>query len=175
MLVTSINDFICVPITPEMEERAKISASVYKNMLTNSLRSGKGTYAGELGEEIVRATYPFLIEEENPHYDFYRKMPDGTRQTYDVKTKERSVPPKLHYECSVNKLNGVQECDGYIFVSVIPKKKIGWILGGKSHYDFWSIAKPHSKGEKDNSNNFSFHCETYNMFHYELNVPPRIS
>ena len=157
-MITDDSEFIFVKITDEMRENARIESQKYDTLLVNSIRKGKGTYAGCLGEEMFHKVYPYLERVNNFQYDFsYNNL------TFDVKTKERTVEPKLFYECSVNTMNGKQEVDYYVFAQVSNSYDHGWILGLRRSDSFFKEASFHAKGSIDNRNRFTFHCDTYNM------------
>lgn len=164
-MIESENEFIFVSITDEMREKAKQESHSYENNLINSIRDGKGTYAGCLGEEMLHKVYPFLIRENTYQYDFsYNNL------TFDVKTKERTVPPKLFYECSVNTMNGKQDVDHYIFSQVHNSYEFGWLLGSIRTDKYFKQAEFFPKGSVDSRNNFTFHCDTYNLEISKLRV-----
>jgi len=157
-MIGEVSEFIFVKITDEMRECAKVESRSYETKLVNSIRLGKGTYAGCLGEEMFHKVFPFLERVNNFQYDFsYGNI------TFDVKTKERTVKPQLHYDCSVNTMNGKQDVDYYIFAQVINTYEYGWILGMKKSDDFFKESTFHPEGSIDKRNNFMFHCDTYNM------------
>ena len=63
-------------------------------LLNNSIRSGEGSMVAYIGEEVAKYV---LSAEIKDTYD-YDLIYNGTK--VDVKTKERTVPPKPYYECS---------------------------------------------------------------------------
>jgi len=152
-----------VSITQGMRDSAEIESNRYKNRLNNSIRSGQGTMAGCLGEEIFHTTYPFMARENTSQYDFAYVSPSGKVITFDVKTKERTVHPQPYYDCSVNVMNGKQDVDYYVFAQVLDTYEIGWLLGFIKASDYFERATLHLKGSLDPSNRFTFHCDTYNM------------
>ena len=162
-LITSIDDFIQVQITPEMYENAVKTANEYQHKLNNSIRNGKGTLVGCLGEEMIKKTFPFLKRLNTFQFDF-----QFNDKRLEIKTKERTVPPQINYECSVNELNGRQDTDFYIFTSVMNTYDVGWILGYIKKEKMWESATIYNKGDIDPRNNFRFHCKTYNLYHTDL-------
>ena len=50
----------------------------------------------------------------------------------DVKTKQTTVKPLPHYECSIAKTSSKQDCDWYIFTRVKKDLSVGWFLGAIS-------------------------------------------
>jgi hypothetical protein len=126
-------------------------------LLNNSIRKGEGSLVAYIGEEVVKKVLDGDIKDT---YD-YDIIYNGTK--VDVKTKERTVPPKLYYECSVADFNTRQDCDEYAFVSVLNNMKEAWYLGKVSKSDFYKTAVFHKKGEVDPANNFTFKADCYNI------------
>ena len=126
-------------------------------LLNNSIRRGEGSLVAYIGEEVVKSV---LCGEIKDTYDYdivYQNI------KVDVKTKERTVPPRPHYECSVADFNTKQNCDEYAFVSVLDTLKEAWYLGKISKPDFYKKAGFHRKGEVDRANNFTFKADCYNI------------
>lgn len=157
-LVDSTSYIKEVIITPAMYQSAKITSEQYAHKLKNSIRNGKGTLVGCLGEEMVLSLWPDIQRLNTFQFDCIH---NGKR--LEIKTKERTVPPSLSYDCSVNRLNGVQDADYYIFTSVLNTYDRGWVIGYIKTDSFWKEAKFYQKGSVDASNGFTFHCDTYNM------------
>ena len=132
-------------------------------LLNNSIRSGEGSMVAYIGEEVAKYV---LSAEIKDTYD-YDLIYNGTK--VDVKTKERTVPPKPYYECSVADFNTKQNCDEYAFVSVLNNLKQAWYLGKISKTEFYKNATFHKKGEVDPDNNFTFKADCYNIPISKLN------
>jgi len=112
-----------------------------------SMRERAANEVGALGE-IVALTYlerlPVeVVDAGEIGHDF---VVGG--KTVDVKTKERTVAPKPHYECSVpDYLDGVQTPDLYLFVSLLSvggegmnRFRRAWVLGTLPHDEFHATA-----------------------------------
>ena len=124
--------------------------------LKNSITKGKGNIAGFLGEIVVRDFYNGDgISANTFDYDIIVKV--------DVKTKRCKSKPLAHYECSIAGFNTKQRCDAYIFARVLNNLSKAWILGFKGKDDYYNESIFHKKGDKDPSNNFTFHSDAYNM------------
>lgn len=152
-----------------MKENARKTSKEYQDNLNNSIRSGEGTLAGCLGEEMFQKVFPFMVRTNTFEYDFtYENL------TFDVKTKERTVEPKLFYDCSVNTMNGKQNVDHYVFAQVLDSYDYGWLLGTMKSSKFFDRATLHPEGSRDENNGFTFHCDTYNIPIKELRAitPP---
>jgi len=132
-------------------------------VLKNSIRQGKGNFIGFLGEECVSYIYEIPIENT---YDYDLKSVNGKK--FDVKTKVVTTPPKDDFECSVSDYNTKQDCDYYIFVRILNSYSKGWILGIISKIEFFARAIKHEVGDFDESNNFTFRSDTWNLPHWQL-------
>ena len=132
-------------------------------LLNNSIRKGEGSLVAYIGEEVAKHVLNAEIKDTYDYDLVYNKT------KVDVKTKERTVPPKLYYECSVADFNTKQDCDEYAFVSVLNNLKQAWYLGKISKADFYKNATFHKKGEVDPDNNFTFKADCYNIAISQLN------
>jgi hypothetical protein len=102
--------------------------------------------------------------------------------TIDVKTKERTVVPQPHYDCTAPDYNKeVQLPDWYLFVSLLSDKtrgtgrfKRGWVLGTISREDFYAQAKVWDAGETDGSNGWSASITCRNVPISALRPPKQI-
>jgi len=149
-----------IEITHAMLIRARNRAAKLPK-LKNSIRNQKGKLVGLLGEEIVKKFLGIPVKQDKASYDY--DLIDWGDQKIEVKTKERSVAPKPEYECSVALYNAKQDCDLYVFVSVLNDFSKGWVCGWLSPEDFKKKAKKFKKGDKDPSNNFTFRADCYNI------------
>ena len=165
-MITSLDQLIRVEITDAMRENAIKTAAEYATKLNKSIRKGEGTVAGCLGEEIFHYTFPFLERVNTYDYDFINR---STGTTYEIKTKERTVPPKLSYDCSISDLTRKQEVDWYVFAQVLNDYSVGWLFGGIKAVCFFEEATFYRKGDRDERNNFTFHCDTRNITICDLN------
>jgi len=140
-----------------IEDRAKTLP-----LLNNSIREGKGAVVAYLGEAVVKKVLDGDIKDT---YDYDIVYGDDIK--VDVKTKERTVPPRENYNCTVADFNTKQECDEYAFVSVLNDHSTAWYLGKISKRDFYKEAKFYKKGELDPdsppSKNFYFKADCYNI------------
>lgn len=143
--------------TKKQIEEARLSAGGTIG-LQGSITRGAGSPAGALGEIIVRDLLGYR-QINTPHYDLYTDQ--GVR--IDVKTKRCTSAPKPFYECSITAHGTKQECDEYIFVRVLNNLQRAWILGSISKEEYFSRAVRHKKGDKDESNNFTFKSDCYNL------------
>ncbi len=132
MFITS-DGFIEIAITPSMTATANIKAAEM-GLLRNSIREGEGNTAGFLGEEVVCAAFDGSIS--NNTFDYDIKWGD---MTLEVKTKDRTVPPRPDYDASVAKYNTTQKADFYVFVSlwrfntgILDMQRAASIVGGSS-------------------------------------------
>jgi hypothetical protein len=137
-------------------------------LLNNSIRKGKGAIVAYIGEEVVKKVLDGEIKDT---YDY--DVVYGQSVKVDVKTKERTVEPKDHYNCTVADFNTKQDCDEYAFVSVLHDHSAAWYLGKISKDDFYKKAKFYKEGELDPdsppSMDFYFKADCYNIKISELN------
>ena len=147
-------------ITPIMYETAKWRAEEL-GKLNNSIRQGRGNLAGLLGEEIVIETLPNSHRQMSYDYDItYQGM------RIEVKTKDRTVFPRPEYEVSISGYNSTQNCDLYVFVSLLRRGDTytdGWIVGSLTPTEFYDKARKVSKGCIDPTNNWRAKCDCYNL------------
>ena len=146
-----------VEVTENMLIKARDKA-VEMGKLYNSILRGGGNIAGFIGEQI--ALNVIGGEWQNTYqYDILWK--GGVK--VDVKTKQTSVKPLPHYECSIAKTSSKQDCDWYIFTRVKKDFSVGWFLGAISKKDYFKEANFLKKGEIDPSNNFTVRADCYNI------------
>jgi hypothetical protein len=145
-----------VQITDEMLIKAREKA-VEMGKLHNSILKGKGNMSGFIGEQLALSV---LGGEWENTYDYDMKVGD-TR--VDVKTKQTSVKPLPHYECSIAKFNTKQDCDAYAFVRVLNDFSVGWFLGVLTKQDYFDKATFLRKGDVDPSNNYTVKADCYNV------------
>ena len=147
-------------ITKAALKRAQLRADKLP-LLNNSIRKGEGSLVAYIGEEVAKAVLGGEIEDT---YDYDLRY--GSK-TVDVKTKERTVPPRPNYNCTVADFNTKQGCDEYAFVSVLNDYSTAWYLGKISKKDFYKEAKFYKKGELDPdsppSKDFYFKADCYNI------------
>ena len=145
-----------VQITNDMLIKAREKA-VEMGKLHNSILRGKGNMSGFIGEQIALQVLDVTWENT---YDYDMKVGD-TR--IDVKTKQTSVKPLPHYECSIAAFNTKQDCDGYAFVRVLNDFSVGWFLGVLTKQDYFDKATFLKKGDVDPSNNYTVKADCYNV------------
>ena len=126
--------------------------------LQGSITRGGGSSAGALGEILVR-DYLNYRQANTAHYDLLTEQ----KIRVDVKTKRCTSAPKPFYECSITAHGTKQECDEYIFVRVLNNLTRAWILGRISKDEYYSKAVRHKRGDRDESNNFTFKSDCYNL------------
>ena len=153
-----------VSITELMITQAKHKAQEM-GKLNNSIRNGAGNVVGFIGEQIALS---ILGGKWANTYDYDLITTDGTK--VDVKTKQTTVEPRLHYECSVAKFNTRQKCDMYAFVRVKDTLDKGWFLGYMGHTEYFRKATYLRRGDVDPSNNFTVKADCFNLKIEELNI-----
>ena len=148
-------------ISEEALKKAKARAEALP-LLNNSIRKGRGAVVAYIGEAVVKRVLNGEIEDT---YDYDVMYGDGIK--VDVKTKERTVPPRENYNCTVADFNTKQKCDEYAFVSVLNDHSAAWYLGKITKKDFYEEAKFYKEGELDPdsppSTDFYFKADCYNI------------
>ena len=157
MIALNITDAMVVEARHKMLEMG---------LLHQSILNGGGTLAGFIGEQVALKV---MGGKWLNTYDYDIMLDNG--KTVDVKTKQTSVPPLNHYECSVAKLNTKQKCDMYAFVRVKKDLSTAWFLGSKDKTEYFDNAVFKKKGDKDDDNNFVVRSDCYNMAITELDQP----
>ncbi len=161
MLIESTG-FIRVEITEDMIERAQAKADEM-GQIRNSIRKGKGNLVGFLGEEIVLAAFP--DSETANTYEHDIRMGD---LTLEVKSKDRTVDPRLDYEASVANFNARQKADYYVFTSVFRDKPSGrythgHVIGLMKKDEYKAMATFLRVGDVDPSNGWVVSADCYNV------------
>jgi hypothetical protein len=162
---------IKIPFNEQTINKAKEFAANL-GCLKNSITSGSGNKAGYLGElalsEYLGAT---LISNCDFNSDI---LFQGKK--IEVKTKRRSRDPRPDYEVSVAETSKHQRPDIYAFISITFKKVLDiagkkrykepqsiWLCGFYDAEKYFLDAKKIKKGARDKSNNFTCHCDMYNL------------
>ena len=151
-----------IDITLDMIDNARQKASEM-GKLNNSILFGQGNLAGFVGEQVALTCLGGTWENT---YEYDLVMPDGTK--VDVKTKQTSVAPLPHYDCSIAKYNTKQDCDVYAFVRVKKDLTEGWYLGMLGKEEYFKKAVFLKKGDVDPSNNYTVRADCYNLKINEL-------
>lgn len=149
-----------VTITEEILSQAREKAAEL-GQLRNSITEGDGNLAAFVGEICAQQVIGGEIKNT---FEFDILGKDGI--TWDVKTKRRTVKPRLAYFCSVADFNTTQRCDRYLFVSLLNFEK-AYVLGWTPKEDFYEQAKFYKKGEVDPTSPpgkiFRFTADCYNL------------
>ena len=167
---SSQSTIVEVKFTDDMVARAKAKAKSLGS-INNSIRKGKGNIVGYLGEEIV-AHYmkaDIISNDEGTEKYNYDLVKDGKK--IEVKSKERTVPPKGYYDASVAETSRHQKTDIYVFTSIQcngGKPVRAWICGQKDAKEYFEQARFYAKGDIDPSNNFEVLTDMHNMPYKDL-------
>lgn len=161
---------ITVVPTKEQYLRAKNKA-VAIGQLNNSIRGGGGNIAGTLGEVLCVDELGWKEVSINGTEHFNYDCIAHNKFKIDVKTKERTVPPRDYYYASVADYNTTQECDFYAFCSTIGKSTV-FILGIIDKEEFYDEATFYRQGDYDPSSSptraFYFTADCYNLEYFKL-------
>tara|TARA_Y100000114_G_C11609540_1_gene254414 strand:- start:181 stop:657 length:477 start_codon:yes stop_codon:yes gene_type:complete len=145
-----------VKVTNDMFLTAREKA-VEVGKLNNSILNGGGNLAGFIGEQVVLN----VLGGEWVNTYQYDLIINGFK--VDVKTKQTSVKPLPHYECSIAEVNSTQECDYYAFTRVKKDFSISWYLGVMPKNQYFQKAKFLKKGDVDPANNYTVRASCYNL------------
>ena len=163
-----------IPFTQEMVDSAKKKAKIMGS-INNSILKGRGNFAGFLGEEAVASYITANIISFDEGENKYGHDLNKNGKRIEVKTKRRTVKPRLNYDVSVaatSKHQADKKClDVYIFTSIQfdgnEPKKI-WIIGQKDRDAYFKEARFIKKGEPEGDNGFIARIDMYNMVTTEL-------
>jgi len=151
--------------------------------LDRSMRGLQASQVGALGELIgmdyLRGLGFELEEIYSTSYDVRAKVA-GEWKTLEFKTKERTVVPQLHYDCTVPAYNhDHQRPDYFVFISLLSSGKSdeirrfskGFILGSISLERFEEIATAWNPSQVDTSNGWTPTINCYNVQIADLDPP----
>jgi hypothetical protein len=164
--VRSESDFISVPIVESMLQKA-LSKSKDMGTLNNSIRRGAGNVVGFLGE--IAFTEIFPASKSSNSYDWDIKAGNFT---VEAKTKDRTVSPKIKYECSIANFNTTQKTDFYVFVSLLRSGSIytnAYLLGFIQKEEYMKKSIFLKEGQIDPSNGWKVNADCWNLPINELN------
>lgn len=180
--------YVKVKITPEIFETAFARAANlpkyhlnFKQYLQDNGGEIQAKLEGTIGEVAVetwlQSNQIWFEDDRGNHTHDYSLNND----TLEVKTKVRTVPPSLGYECSIPEYTmNMQTANIYAFVSLtqIEDKELSmekypeaYIVGIISKQRFKSLARFYKKGDVDPSNNFTFKKSCYNVYIKEMTSP----
>jgi hypothetical protein len=154
--------------------------------INNSITKGRGNLAGYLSE-IALSEYleceNISCDEGLDKYDF-DLIKNGVK--IDVKTKRRTVDPRMFYEVSIAETSKHQKADIYAFTSITFREKRGsgrdrkyfgiksiWLCGFLSKKKYFQAAKHLKAGDIDESNGFTVHSDMYNLPISDLSLNPQ--
>ena len=138
--------------------------------LRRSMRGAAGNEVGAMGELVAMryldAQGVMYLDEGKVNHDLRTR-----HGTMDVKTKERTVVPQPHYDCTVPDYVGdAQKPDWYLFVSLLSdgsrgvrRFKRGWVLGTIRREDFYANASEWKPGVRDVSNGWEATIRCWNV------------
>ena len=89
-----------IPFTQEMVDSAKKKAKIMGS-INNSILKGRGNFAGFLGEEAVASYITANIISFDEGENKYGHDLNKNGKRIEVKTKRRTVKPRLNYDVSV--------------------------------------------------------------------------
>lgn len=132
---------------------------------SDSIRSGDGHYYGKIGELCTAEHLGWKFSNTYDN-DLEAVLESGQTAKVEVKVKQRSVRPKLHYIASVAAANTRQDCDFYLFCSTIGDREV-FIVGYLNKADFLRYATFRRQGEPDDEGppgaGWKFRADCYNI------------
>ena len=156
-----------IDITPALLDKARQNSRYIVRNKSASIRGGDGAFIGSIGTAIVADYYGVsVVDSEQWTVASYDMVIDGDK--IEVKTKQRSVPPKHYYEASVTTQSlHVLDPDYFIFVSLLNLDK-AFIMGAIEVNEFYDKATRLSAGDIDPSNNYVVRKDCLNIAYSEL-------
>lgn len=117
--------------------------------IKNSITMGKANLEAFVAEEALSHHLKQKIE-DTYDYDLFW-APEGEVFTADIKTKRRTKLPSPYFDCHIADTSLHQDCDTYIFASVIKEDEWFrvWALGWLTKDEFFERARRVRKGDKD--------------------------
>lgn len=149
--------------------------------LRRSMRGAEGNEVGAMGELIAMRYLDMAgvlyLDEGKVNHDL--RTAHGTM---DVKTKERTVEPRPHYDCTVPDYVGdAQQPDWYLFVSLLSdgspgcgRFKRGWVLGTIRRELFYEVASEWKPENVDVSNGWKPTIKCWNAPVSALRPPKQV-
>lgn len=148
-----------------------------KETLNKSMRGRQANLIGTLGEIITHEYLNNINIKTEFDLQYNHDLMLDDILTADVKTKERTVPPQLHYDCTIPEYNHhVQRPDIFIFVSLQSNKKIkeikrfhtAYLLGYTTMRYLENNAKHWTPEMIDTSNNWTPTIPCFNIIVEQL-------
>ena len=184
--MTELNEIIEVPVS-HLLERADFMARSVEITSHTTKREQDGIMArqtGALGELVGQEHLSRCGVVFEPHFstefDVWVNVGDEKKKL-EFKTKERTVRPRLDFECSVfDYLKDFQNVDYYLFISLlssdshspdINRFSSAYILGSITKKEFDSKAVLWNPSDMDYSNGWRPKKPTWNVFVSELKAP----
>lgn len=168
-MITS-EDIIKVDITQDHIDLTELMAE--QKAFKHSMRGTHANIIGTLGEIIA---YEYLNKnniEAAFDLQYNHDLVINECTTADVKTKERTVAPQLHYDCTIPEYNHqMQRPDVFIFVSLQADKKVkgiqrfhtGYVLGYMTMRNLEKKASYWTPEMTDTSNNWTPTIPCFNI------------
>lgn len=174
-----MNLWISLPITEEHLDEVRqrlVGHPIYRL----SHRQGEANEVGIIGEVIAERYLTAQGLDYTPEYETTHDLRFPNRQTIDVKTKDRTVAPETHFDCSVPLYNhDHQKPTYYMFISIqrnrsnktqnLNRYHTAHILGTASQHTLQK-AKHYKKGQTD-TNGTTFWTDCLNLHINQLASP----
>lgn len=133
----------------------------------DSIKRGKGHYIGKLAELVaVERLNRFGLKHINTYDADTEAILVSGNSKIEIKTKDRTVPPRGYYNASVAAANTKQVCDLYLFCSSL-NDEIIYIIGIISKAEFFEKSVFYKEGDLDPDGpkgmNWKFRADCYNL------------
>lgn len=174
------DDFVRMPVSEAAHKIAyRFAYTDKKNYNRHTLRKDNGgRFAGFIGE-LLTIKY---LNQQGVRYDWKNRNPKSPCYDFDVrvndlrlevKTKDRTVDPKLYYDCSIATYQN-QTCDFYLFTTLTRDDQLDYpfrtatLVGYLPKTEYMDIARHLKVGDIDPSNGWKVSMECYNVAIKEL-------
>jgi hypothetical protein len=156
-----------IPITEGMKLRADSKAQQMPEDWPNGIIPDGGNYPGCVGEEAFLFAYPKAVSKNTFKFDSVYQT-----YTFEVKSKQRNVPPLPEYACNIPWSSTHQDPDFYVWISLLLKRDKAFICGYISRDHFYKVADFREKGNIDPTNKQtelkgSYQCEIKDLWNPE--------
>jgi hypothetical protein len=164
-------DESCLSRAEEVLETLPIFKGSHRGLAANQV--------GVLGEVVVRKELQLRGVEPSPIFSTSHDFEIGSGKRVEIKTKDRTVPPRMDYECSVPLYNhSHQDVDYYVFVSLLRDKsridlelnrfQRAFVVGVCNRKMLEELGETRESGETDPRNGTTFWTSCRNIYIRDL-------
>jgi hypothetical protein len=172
--IDSLDKIEKLSIEPKLIEQA-VKLSEQQEELDNSYRGNDANFIGTLGELVAEEWFLresiSVFPDKSTTHDYRLKLDN---RTIDVKTKDRTVGPKLEFDCSIPLYNHEKQIpDYYLFVSLQRDRRhdpkdpfrfhTAYVLGAATQHLMHTRGKVWKRNQVDESNGTKFWTDCLNV------------